>query len=147
MSNNKNTLLIENENLFRSLVFSPVAIVLIIFGGEFLTSSGLFLFKLIYVIVGVYSALCALAYGAYYTNEVYEGKAESFIKNTNLFKTLVFAPLAILFIFFSFYSITTSGHLFFNVLYILIAAYFILGTIAYSAFYTNDYYEEKYNHA
>jgi len=147
MSNNNDTLLIENENLFRSLVFSPVAIVLIIFGADFLTSSWLFLFKVIYVVVALYSTICALAYSAYYTNELYEGKADRLIKNSHLFKTLVYAPLAVLFVFFAMNSITSSGHLFFNVLYILIASYFILGTLAYSAYYTNDYYAEKYNEA
>jgi hypothetical protein len=147
MSNEKSTLIIKNENLFRTLVFSPVAILLIIFGGEFLASSGLFFFKIIYVLVGLYSSLCALAYGAYYTNDLYEGGEESFIKNDNLFKAIVFTPLAVLFTFFAFDSIAGSSHIVFNVMYILIAMYFILGALAYAAFYSNDYYAEKYHEA
>ena len=145
MSNDNNKLFIENENLFRALVFAPVAILLIIFAEAFLTSSGLFFFKLIYVVVTLYSLLSALAHSAYYTNELEEGRAESFIKNDNLFKAIVCSPLAVLFTFFAFNSIASSGHIVFNVAYILIAAYFILSSLAYAAFYSNDYYAEKYH--
>lgn len=140
MSNNNSNLLIENENLFRTLVFSPVALVLIVFGGEFLSSDKLFLFKVIYVLVGLYSTLCALAHGAFYTNELYEGKTEGLIKNNNLFKTIAFLPLAVLFSLLAYSTITSSGHIVFSVIYVLMALYFVLGTLAYAAFYTNDFY-------
>lgn len=142
MSNVKSDVIIENENLFRTLVFGPVAILFLLFAGPFLMSSWLVLFKVIYVLMTLYFSLSALAHGAYYTNELYEGKTESLIKNDNLFKALVYTPLAILFCFFAMNSITSSGHVFFNTLYILMALYFSLSVLAYAAYYTNDCYAE-----
>jgi hypothetical protein len=95
----------------------------------------------------VYFVLSALAYGAFYTNEVYAEEVESFIKNDNLFKALVAAPLAIMFWFFAVNSIMSSGHFVFNVIYLLIALYFSLSTLAYAAFYTNDYHDENPHNA
>ena len=142
MSNAKSDLLIENENLFRALAFAPIAILLVLFSGDFLMSSGIVLFKVIYVLMALYFTLSTLAYAAYYTNELYEGNAESLIKNENLFKTLICTPLAILFWFFAVNSMMSSSHIVINVITVLIALYFSLGTLAYAAFYTNDYHAE-----
>jgi hypothetical protein len=135
--------IIENENLFRTMIFAPVAILLVLFAESFLMSSGIVLFKVIYVLMTSYALLSALAYGAYYTNELYEGKVESFIKNDNLFKAIVFTPLAVVFWFFSVNSIMSSGHIVFNFIYVLLALYCTLSTLAYAAYYTNDCYAEN----
>ncbi|NQZ83605.1 MAG: hypothetical protein HRT52_21605 [Colwellia sp.] len=142
MSNVKSDLLIENENLFRALAYGPIAILLVLFAGDFLMSSGIVLFKVIYVLMALYFTLSTLAYAAYYTNELYEGNAESLIKNENLLKTLICTPLAILFWFFAVNSMMSSSHIVINVITVLIALYFSLGTLAYAAFYTNDYHAE-----
>jgi len=138
----KSDVVVENENLFRALFCGPIALLLVLFGGDFLMSSGLVLFKVIYVLMALYFSISALAYAAFYTNELYEGKTDSLIKNDNLFKTIVYTPLAILFCFFAVNSITSSGHVVFNVIFILMALYFTLSTLAYAAFYTNDHYAE-----
>ena len=142
MSKIKGGFVIENENLFRALFCAPTAILLVLFANSFLMSAGLALFKIIYVLMALYFTLSALAYSAYYTNELYEGKAESLIKNDHLFKAIVFTPLAIVFWFFAVNSIMSSGHIFFNALYVVLALLFTLSTLAYSAYYTNDCYAE-----
>jgi hypothetical protein len=143
MGNVKRDLVVENENLFRALFSAPIAIVLVLFAESFLMSSGIVLFKVIYVLMALYFLLSTLAYTAYYTNEVYAGETESFIKNKSLFKALICTPLAIVFWFFAMNSITSSGHIVFNVTYVLLALYFSLSTLAYAAYYTNDYQDEK----
>jgi hypothetical protein len=143
MSQAKSDVVIDNENLFRALFCAPTAILLVLFAQSFLMSSGLVLFKVIYVLMALYFTLSALAYAAYYTNELYEGEAESLIKNKSLFKALVFTPLAIVFWFFAVNSIMSAGHIVFNVTYIILALYFTLSTLAYAAYYTNDYYAEN----
>lgn len=147
MSNVDNDLIIKNENLFRTLAFAPVALLLLIFAGDFLSSSLLFLFKIFYVLMMLYSSISALAYGAFYTNEVYEGKTESLIKNDNLFKALVYTPLAVLFYFFALNSVMSSSHIVFNTIYILMTLYFTLSAIAYAAYYTNDRYDNDVHDA
>jgi hypothetical protein len=131
---------IENENLFRALFCAPTAILLVLFAESFLMSSGLALFKVIYVLMALYFTLSTLAYAAYYTNELYEGETEKFIKNDNLFKAIIFAPLAVAFWFFSVNSIMSSGHFVFNATYVVLALICTLCTLAYAAFYTNDCY-------
>jgi uncharacterized membrane protein YqjE len=143
MSKVKSDVVIDNENLFRALFSAPIAIVLVLFAESFLMSSGIVLFKIIYVLMALYFTLSTLAYGAFYTNELYEGEAESFIQNENLFKALVCTPLAVVFWFFAVNSIMSSGHIVFNVTYVLLALFFTLSTLGYAAFYTNDYYAEK----
>jgi len=142
MSNVKSEMIIENENLFRALASAPIAILLVLFAGNFLFSSGIVLFKVIYVLMALYFTLSTLAYAAFYTNEVYEEKTVGLIKNANLFKALVYTPLAILFWFFAVDSVMSSGHFVFNTVYVLMALFFTLSTLAYAAFYTNDYHAE-----
>ncbi len=143
MGNVKRVLVVENENLFRALFSAPIAIVLVLFAESFLMSSGFVLFKVIYVLMALYFLLSTLAYAAYYTNEVYAGETDSLIKNESLFKALVCTPLAIVFWFFAMNSIMSAGHMVFNVAYVLLALYFSLSTLAYAAYYTNDYQAEK----
>jgi len=143
MDNVKRDLVVENENLFRALFSAPIAMVLVLFAESFLMSPGLVLFKVIYVLMASYFLLSALAYAAYYTNELYAEEADSLIKNKSLFKAIVCTPLAAVFWFFALNSITSSGHIVFNVIYVLLALYFSLSTLAYAAFYTNDYQAEK----
>jgi len=142
MSQVKSDAGIENENLFRALFCAPTAILLVLFAESFLMSSGIVLFKVIYVLMALYFTLSTLAYAAYYTNELYEGETEKFIKNDNLFKAIVFAPLAVVFWFFAVNSIMSSGHIVFNATYVLLALLSTLSTLAYAAYYTNDCYSE-----
>lgn len=141
MSNVNNDLVVENENLFRFLSCAPITILLVVFAERFFMSFDLVLFKVIYVLLALCFSLFTIAYAAYYTNDVYDGEAEGFIKNDNLFKALVCAPLSVLFWFFSVYSITSSASMFFSTIYVLLALYFTLSTLGYAAFYTNDCYD------
>jgi len=143
MVTGKSDLVVENENLFRTLVCAPIALIFVLFAGPFLMSPGLIFFKIIYVVMALYFTLSALAYGAYYTNEINEGSAQRLIKNENLFKALVFAPLAAFFCFIAKDSIMSSGHIVFNIVFVLMALYFTLSTLAYAAFYTNEYQAEN----
>jgi hypothetical protein len=143
----KRDVVVKNENLFRTLFCAPIALLLVLFAQSFLMSSGLVLFKVFYVLMALYFVLSTLAYGAFYTNEVYAEEVNSFIKNDNLFKALISAPLAVLFWFFAVNSMMSSGHFVFNVIYLLIALYFSLSTLAYAAFYTNDYHDENQHSA
>jgi len=143
MSNVESDAGIENENLFRALFCAPTAILLVLFANSFLMSPGVVLFKVIYVLMALYFTLSTLAYAAYYTNELYEGKTEKFIKNDNLFKAIIFTPLAVVFWFFAVNSIMSSGHIVFNAIYILLALYSTLSTLAYAAYYTNDCYADN----
>jgi hypothetical protein len=133
---------IENENLFRALFCAPTAILLVLFANSFLMSPGVVLFKVIYVLMALYFTLSTLAYAAYYTNELYEGKTEKFIKNDNLFKAIIFTPLSVVFWFFAVNSIMSSGHIVFNMMYVVLALYSTLSTLAYAAYYTNDCYAD-----
>jgi hypothetical protein len=135
----KSDVVIENENLFRALFFAPITMLLMLFAESFLMFSGLLFFKIIYVLMTLGFFLSTLAYAAYYTNELSAGETERLIENQNLFKAIVSAPLAIVFWYFAVASITSSGHIVFNVTYVLLALYFSLSSLAYAAFYTNDY--------
>lgn len=139
----KSDVMIENENLFRALFSAPVAILLVLFAESFLMSPGIVLFKVIYILMALYFSLSTLAHAAYYTNEVYDGETDGLIKNKNLFNAIIFTPLAILFWYFAVNSIMSSGHMFFNVIYILFALNLTLSALAYAAFYTNDYHDDN----
>jgi hypothetical protein len=143
MSNVESDAGIENENLFRALFCAPTALLLVLFANSFLMSPGVVLFKVIYVLMALFFTLSTLAYAAYYTNELYEGKTDKFIKNDNLFKAIIFTPLAVVFWFFAVNSIMSSGHIVFNAIYILLALYSTLSTLAYAAYYTNDCYADN----
>ncbi len=68
---------IENENLFRMLFCSPVAILFLVLAESYLMSPGIMLFKVIFVLFALYFTLSALAYAAFYTNDYYYAKADS----------------------------------------------------------------------
>lgn len=133
-----NDVIVDNENLFRTLFCAPIAILLVLFAENFLMSSGLILFKVIYVLMTLFFFISALAYGAYYTNELSSGEADNFIKNQNLFKAVISLPLAVLFCYFSMNSIMSSAHIVFSTTFVLLTMYFSLSTLGYAAFYTND---------
>jgi hypothetical protein len=134
-------LLIENENLFRTLCSTPIALLLGGLTASLLASSGIVLFKIIFVVLTFYFTLDAIAHAAYYTNERSEGTAEKLIKNTNLSKLLYHTPLAIFFVAVAIDSVASGAHIVFNIASVLIALCFTLSTLAYAAFYTNDRYE------
>ena len=134
---------IDNENLFRALVSAPLAIFFVIIAANSVMSSGIFLFKLIYVCMALYFSLSTLAYAAYYTNDHHGEKADKVFKNKNLFNLIFNAPIALAFIVFAIISISTGASLFFNIIFVLLASISSLYTIAYAAFYTNDCYEKQ----
>jgi hypothetical protein len=142
MENMKSEGGIENENLFRALVSAPLAIFFVILAANSVMSSGIFLFKLIYVCMALYFSLSTLAYAAYYTNDHHDEKADKVFKNKNLFNLLFNALIALSFIIFAVISVTSNANLFFNILFSLLAFISSLYTIAYAAFYTNDCYDE-----
>lgn len=57
MSQVKSNTGIENENLFRALFCAPTAILLVLFADSFLMSSGIVLFKVIYVLMALSKSL------------------------------------------------------------------------------------------
>jgi integral membrane sensor domain MASE1 len=140
MENVKSEVVIKNENLFRALACAPIAILFVIFAVNSVTSPGILLFKVLFVLLALYFTLTTLAYAAYYTNDHYEGNVDNIFENENLFKTLCSAPIAILFVLFAVISVTSSGSMLFTVILVLLALYFILKTLAYAAYYTNDCY-------
>ena len=71
------------------------------------------------------------------------GKSEVLIENENLFRGLVCAPIAILFVMLAVNSVMTTGLLLFKLIFVLMALFFTLSTLAYAAYYTNDYHAEK----
>lgn len=134
--------MIENENLFRSLVCIPPAIIFVLLAVNSISTSGIVIFQIIFTLIASYFTLATVGYAALYTNERYEGKTEPLFKNTNLSKAVKFLPLAIIFIATAVTSISSSAHVVFNVISILLASYTVLATLGYAAFYTNDYFEE-----
>ena len=138
--NNENTLAVENENLFRALVCLPMGILFSILAAYYGASSGLLMFKVIFVLLALAFSLYGLAYAAYYTNDRTENRASPFFSNSNLFKLVVSAPLAALFIAICANAVLTSAHIVFCLVYGGLAAYFALSALAYGAFYTNDCY-------
>ena len=138
--------IIENENLFRAWVCVPTAILFVMLSINSVTTSGIVLFQIIFILMAVYFSLNALSYAAHYTNERFEGKTDPLFENKNLSKAIKLSPLAIFFTFFAFNSITTSAHTVFQTTFVLMALILMLSTIAYAAFYTNDYHSEKADH-
>jgi len=136
-------LVIENENLFRALFCAPIAILFGALTLSLLVSSDIVLFKVIFVLLTLYFSLSALAHAAYYTNERLEGTAEAIIENKNLSKLLYCVPLTLLFVAIAVNSVSFSTHMVFNVVFVLMAIFFTLSTLAYAAFYTNDCYAIK----
>lgn len=67
---------IENENLFRALVCSPIAVLFVMLAVNSMMSPGFVVFKVIYVVMALCFALSALAYAAYYTNDCYAATAD-----------------------------------------------------------------------
>ena len=142
----KSERIIENENLFRAWVCVPSAILFVLLSINSMATSGILVFQIIFTLMAVYFSLNALSYAAHYTNERFEGKTDPLFENKNLSKAIKFSPLAILFTFFAFNSITTSTSIVFQTMFVLMAFILILSTIAYAAFYTNDYHAERADH-
>jgi len=138
--------IIENENLFRAGVNLPAAIFFAFLSINSIANSGVFILQIIFILLTIYFSLSVMSYAAYYTNERFEGKTEPQLKNRNLSKAIKFFPLAIVSTYIAANSITTSQHVVFQVLFISMALILILSTIAYAAFYTNDYYEQAGEH-
>jgi len=138
--------IITNENLFRALVCVPLVILFVLLSINSVATSGIILFQILFILLALYFSLSAISYAAHYTNELYEGKTEPLFKNKNLSKTIRFLPLAILFTYIAVNSITTSVHIVFQTLSIVMSLLLILSTIAYAAYYTNDCYDESSDH-
>ncbi|GAA5133640.1 hypothetical protein [Thalassotalea piscium] len=138
-----NDRLIKNENLFRACVCVPSAILFILLSINSVATSGIIIFQIIFTLMAAYFSLSALSYAAYYTNERYEGKTVSLIANKNLSKVIKFLPIAFLFTFIAHHSITTSAHIIFQTILVIMAFSLVLSTIGYAAFYTNDCYGDS----
>jgi hypothetical protein len=142
----KNKSIIKNENLFRAWACVPLVILFVWLSIDSVANSGIIIFQILFTLMAIYFSLSAISYAAHYTNELYEGKTEPLFENTNLSKTIKFLPLAVLFTFIAFNTITTSAHFVFQTISVLIALFLILSTIAYAAYYTNDCYDETAEH-
>ncbi|WP_286232467.1 hypothetical protein [Thalassotalea sediminis] len=70
MGKAKNDVLIENENLFRALFSALAAVLFIVLAVNYVGTSGLLLFKVLFVLAALYFTLSTLAYAAYYTNDL-----------------------------------------------------------------------------
>ncbi len=132
--------IIENENLFRALVSLAPAVLFIMLALNSMMSAGIVLLQVIFILLALYFLLSALGHAALYTNERFDGKSEALFNNKNLAQTMMFLPLTILFTFITFLSITSSAHLVFTGISMLITMFSLLSTLAYAAYYTNDYY-------
>ena len=71
---------------------------------------------------------------------------QSHCLRTLIYLTIKFLPLAVLFTYIAVNSITTSAHIVFQALSIVMSLLLILTTIAYAAYYTNDCYDETADH-
>ncbi|WP_394174435.1 hypothetical protein [Thalassotalea litorea] len=138
MANSNNELLIENENLFRSLVCAPVAVWFVLLAANSVMTSGMIIFQIIFVLLAIYFTLSSLAYASYYTNERYQGDAKPFFNNQNLAKCLIHCLLTLVFATLAYQTVTGDAHLVFKVVSVVLALYFSLSFIAYGAYYTND---------
>lgn len=143
MGNTSSELLIENENLFRALISTPIAILFAALTMYALSSGVNVVMTAIFVISALYFALSTLSYLAHYTNERFEGKAEPVFKNQNLGKAATFIVLSALSLTAVVKSFSGSAHVFFNGMFIALAIYCVLNLLAYAAFYTNDYFEAE----
>lgn len=147
MGNKNNNVLIENENLFRAVTCAPFGVAFSFFAVNAMQSTGPVLLKVIFILMALYFSLSALAYAAYYTNDLFHEEKRHEISNVNLFKTLFYAPIAILFVLVALDSVMSSGHVFFKVSLVLLASYATLKALAHAAYYTNDYHAIKAVHA
>ena len=68
------------------------------------------------------------------------------VQNDNLFKAIVCAPISALFVLLAFNSVTNAGIVIFQVLFVILALFFVLSTLAYAAHYTNDVFAEAEDH-
>ena len=132
--------IIENENVFRALVSVPPAILFILLAANSLMSGGIVLFQVIYILLALYFLLSAIGYAALYSNELVEQKTKPLFKNINLSNAISYLALAAIFITTSIVSITSSAHIIFTSLAVLLALITTLNTLAYAAYYTNDRY-------
>ncbi|SET51337.1 hypothetical protein [Thalassotalea agarivorans] len=138
MGKASSSLVVENENLFRALVCAPVALLFVALAVDSIATSGIVIFQVLFVLIAMYFALYTLAYAAYYTDERLSGKAQRLFKNINLSKALFSAPFALLFTGLTVFAIQQSIHIVFIAILMLIAIYYVLATLAYAAYYTND---------
>ena len=69
-------------------------------------------------------------------------KSEALVQNDNLYRALVSAPIAILFLMLAKNALASPGLIFMTFLFIVMATYFTLSTLAYAAFSTNDHHAE-----
>lgn len=143
MAEQENSLAVENENLFRAMLCAPAAIAFGALTTSTISSNGIGFINLFFILLTLYFSLSALGYAALYTNDRYEGRAEAIFENQNLAKTLICLPLAVVFVALTYYSVSVSSSLFFNLIYGAIALYFVLATLGYASHYTNDYFEEN----
>ncbi|NMP32329.1 hypothetical protein HII17_12225 [Thalassotalea sp. M1531] len=65
------------------------------------------------------------------------------IENEHLFRSLICAPVAIFFALLAQQWITTSGAIVMSVIFVIIALIFMLSTLSYAAYYTNERFEGK----
>ncbi|WP_286266620.1 hypothetical protein [Thalassotalea atypica] len=137
---------IKNEHLFRSLVCIPPVAFFVLLAQNSVMSSGLVLFQVIFTLIALYFTLTSLAHAAHYTNERYEGKAERLFEDKNLSYALTFSLLAIIFVYFAGIAISSSSHIVFQGILVLMASLLVLGALANAAFYTNNYHAVKAEH-
>jgi len=130
--------LIENENLYKSLASAPIAILFVALATNSIMNDGILLFQIIFVLLAAYFSLSTLAYAAFYTNEHHASNADSIFDNTDFFKLVFNAPLGLVFGFFAYSTLQTNDHIIFKVILVGLAAFFILKTIASAAYYTNS---------
>ena len=143
MGKNNSETIIENENLFRALTCAPISFLFTLLAANSVMSSGIVIFQVLFILLALFFTYNTLAYAAHYTNERFSGQAETALGNENLSKAVKFFPLAVVFVFFAMNAITSSSHLVFQVILVLLALTFVLSTLSYAAFYTNDYHAEK----
>ncbi|TLU66197.1 hypothetical protein FE810_05630 [Thalassotalea litorea] len=63
---------------------------------------------------------------------------ELLIQNENLFRALVCAPVAVLFVLLAANSVTTSAIVVMQIVFVLLAVCFTLSSLAYASYYTNE---------
>lgn len=143
MSEPTNKLVIENEYLFRALICGPAALSFGALSQHIIVNNGFGFLNLFFVLLTLFFTLSALGYAALYTNDRYEGRAPALFTNQNLAKTVIYLPLAVLFVLLTLHSIEVSSSLFFNLLYGVIALACVLATLGYASHYTNDYFEQN----
>lgn len=140
MGNVKSDVLIENDDLYKALVCTPLTILFSALAVNSIATSGILLMTIIFVCLAMYFLLSTLAYAAYYTNDYHENKKD--VGNENLLKTWVYGPLAILFGLFTANSVMASELLLFKILFIVVTCYLAITALAYAAFYTNSKFDE-----